>query len=123
MLDQIVRNILVVKSALGTQDVATWIKADTFHAKALFRTIEVVGEASKILSEQCKRQFPTLMISSPQNSDKSLWGKLRNKLHHNKSRSWDIAKLAPEKWAILWTDLLLKLEREIAQRPQYRYTT
>ncbi|MBS4165080.1 hypothetical protein NEOC65_000127 [Neochlamydia sp. AcF65] len=113
VLEQVERNIQVVKTALDSQNPVNWLREDDIHIKALFRTIEVIGEASKILSEKARQQLPTLMISINEKKDKPLWGKLRNQLHHNKSRSWDIAKLAPEKWADLLTHLLPQLEKEI----------
>lgn len=111
ILDQVARNIQIVKASLGSQNPVEWLRADPAHVKALFRTIEVIGEASKILSEKARQQLPTLIISG--SNKKLLWGKLRNQLHHNKKRSWDIANHAPEKWADLLAQLFPKLETEI----------
>ncbi|MBS4169915.1 hypothetical protein [Neochlamydia sp. AcF95] len=119
VLEQVERNIQVVKTALDSQSPVNWLREDDIHIKALFRTIEVIGEASKILSEKARQQLPTLMISINEKKDKPLWGKLRNQLHHNKSRSWDIAKLAPEKWTDLLTQLLPQLEKEITNYKQH----
>lgn len=123
ILDQIEHHMQILKTILGSQDPVQWLRENPIHVKALFRTIEVIGEASKILSKNAKQQLPTLTISGPKGKDKPLWGKLRNQLHHNKKRSWDIATLASEKWAVLLTQLFPKLEAEMTSYKNMKQTS
>lgn len=116
VLSQLSHHVDTLLQVMGSKNPVQWLSENPAHIKALFRTVEVIGEAAKILSKETKQLLPTLIIG-PANSSadklKPLWGKLRNQLHHNKSRSWDIATLAPEKWAILFSTLLPKLQKEI----------
>lgn len=110
VMERMKHHMSVLTTFLGQQDPTEWLKANRVHVKVLFRTIEVIGEAAKILSEKAKSQLPTLTIS---NSKNPLWSKLRNQLHHNKNRSWDIANIVPEKWSALLQQLFPKLAKEI----------
>ncbi|MFI5344021.1 MAG: hypothetical protein ACHQUC_07360, partial [Chlamydiales bacterium] len=102
ILQQVDRNIQLMKAALGGQDPTNWLKkssiqANETHVKALFRTIEVIGEASKLLSAKVKAQNPLF-----EGQRGKLWEQLRDKLHHNgKERCWDIAHFATKKWGKL----------------------
>jgi len=111
LLHQIDRHIQVIKDSLREQNFDSWL-TDPIHIKALFRTIQVIGEASKIISTTTKQRLPSLQISKNGNA---LWVKLRNQLHHNKRRSWDIVKYAPDQWEKLWFDLMEPLAKEIRQ--------
>lgn len=113
VLDQVQENLEIILNSLGTEDPETWLKSSHSHIKAFFRCIEIIGEASKIVSKESKREHPTLMMSS--DKKRSLWGQLRNQLHHNPRRSWDIANWAPGKWAKVLIGLFPKLLSEINQ--------
>lgn len=103
-------------SSVGAQMPADWLRSPE-HVKAFFRLIEMAGEASKILSSSAKQRFPTLRFGCDDSGEKSLWGKLRNLIYHNKSRCWDIALYAPELWGKVLTGLFPQLLRELSGDP------
>ncbi|MFI5343833.1 MAG: hypothetical protein ACHQUC_06395, partial [Chlamydiales bacterium] len=109
ILHRVNRNIQIMRAALGEQNPTDWLKnsyiqANETHVKALFRTIEVIGEASKLLNTQAKAQIPLF-----KGQRGKLWEQLRDKLHHNgKERCWDIAHFATEKWGILLTFIIFQ---------------
>ncbi|MFI5342865.1 MAG: hypothetical protein ACHQUC_01455, partial [Chlamydiales bacterium] len=113
ILYRVNRNIQIMRAALGEQNPTIWLKnssiqANETHVKALFRTIEVIGEASKLLSTNVKAQNPLF-----EGQRGKLWEQLRDKLHHNgKERCWDIAHFATEKWGILLTLIIFQPQND-----------
>lgn len=108
ILGHVQKAVKTIQEAYDTKEPLDWLKEDENHFKALFRVVEIIGEASKIVSQKAKKMLPILSLCSK--DDKGLlWGRLRNQLHHKKSRSWDIARLAPEKWVTFVSKLFPKL--------------
>lgn len=109
ILKQASRYITILNNSTRNQNPNEWLKQDS-NIKALFRCIEVVGEAPKILSTEKKQQIPSLLVGGEKNL---LWKKLRNELHHNKRRCWDTVRYAPELWIDIITFWLPRLEQDI----------
>lgn len=107
VLSQVTRYLIMIEKVVRSSDILDWLK-DKNHIKALFRTFEVVGEASKILSKQTTSRIPLFNLDNSK-----AWKALRDKLHHSKKRSMQIAKYCPEIFAFLMRQVLLKLGQEI----------
>lgn len=113
ILDQVSRNLHIVQESLGKNSPLDWFK-DKIKIKALFRTLETIGEATKIMSDEVIKKLPLLYLKTKDKKRGTSWKKLRDQLHHNEERSWDVAALAPELFVWIMVEMFPQVLEDIS---------